>query len=48
MRLVEEMEEKGNPAPLVWFFKSKLNQAYDFYLERVDPDYEKWEKAMKK
>ena len=47
-RLLEEMQAKGNPAPLVWFFKSKLNQAYDFYLERVDPDYEKWEKAMKK
>ncbi|HQT45114.1 MAG TPA: Fic family protein [Candidatus Micrarchaeota archaeon] len=46
-RLLEEAQVKGNPAPLVWFFKSKLNQAYDFYLKRADPDYEKWIKTMK-
>jgi len=46
--LLEEAQVKDNPAPLIWFFKSKLNQAYDFYLKRVDPDYEKWLKAAKK
>ncbi len=46
-RLLEEAQAKDNPAPLIWFFKSKLNQAYDFYLKRVDPDYERWKKSVK-
>ncbi len=45
--LLEEAQVKGNPAPLIWFFKSKLNQAYEFYLKRVDPEYEKWIKTIK-
>jgi len=47
-RLLEEAQVKGNPAPLIWFFKSKLNQAYDFYLERADPDYNKQIRVAKK
>ncbi len=47
-RLLEEAQVKDNPAALIWFFKSKLNQAYDFYLKRVDPDYEKWVHKLKK
>ncbi|MEW6329518.1 MAG: Fic family protein [Candidatus Micrarchaeota archaeon] len=47
-RLIEEAQVNDNPMPLVWFFKRKLNQAYDFYLKRVDPDYEKWSSEMKK
>lgn len=46
-RLLEDAQLKNNPMPLSWFFKSKLNQAYDFYLKRVDPDYEKWIKPLK-
>jgi len=40
-RLLEDAQVKNNPMPLIWFFKSKLNQAYDFYLKRVDPNYGK-------
>lgn len=46
-RLLEDAQLKNNPMPLSWFFKSKLNQAYDFYLKRVDPDYENWIKPLK-
>lgn len=47
-RLLEEAQAKDNPMPLIWFFKDKLNRAYDFYLTRVDPDYGKWAIRMKK
>ena len=47
-RLLEEAQVKDNPVPLIWFFKSKLNQAYEFYLKRADPDYEKWIKTVKR
>lgn len=46
--LLEGAQVKGDLAPLVWFFKSKLSQAYDFYLMRVDPDYDSWVKSVKK
>ncbi len=46
--LLESAQVKDNPEPLIWFFKRKLNQAYDFYLSRVDSDYAKWKKSMKK
>ena len=47
-RLLEDAQVKNNPAPLIWFFKSKLNLAYDFYLKRVDPNYDKWMQTLKK
>jgi len=47
-RLLEDAQVKDSPAPLIWFFKSKLNQAYDFYLKRVDADYDEWIKIVKK
>lgn len=46
-RLLEDAQVKNNSMPFIWFFKNKLNQAYDFYLKRVDPDYEKWKKQMR-
>ncbi len=47
-RLLDEAQGKGNPMPLIWFFKDKLNRAYDFYLMRVDPGYGKWIGELKK
>ncbi len=47
-RLLEEAQVKGDPMPLIWFFKDKLSKAYDFYLMRVDPIYGKWVKGIKK
>ncbi len=46
--LLEEAQVKNNPAPLVWFFKRKLSQAFDFYLSRVDPRYQEWSDELKK
>jgi Fic family protein len=47
-RLLDEAQVKDNPVPLIWFFKNKLNRAYDFYLKRVDPDYGAWAKSITK
>ena len=45
--LLGEAQIKNDPTRLIWFFKNKLNQAYDFYLSRVDPKYETWLKSIK-
>jgi len=47
-RLLEDAQARDNPVPLIWFFKNKLNKAYDFYLKRVDPDYAAWTKRKAK
>jgi len=46
--LIEEAQVKNDPTRLIWFFKNKLNKAYDFYLKRVDPNYDKWIKEIKR
>jgi Fic family protein len=45
--LLEEAQVKNDPTRLIWFFKNKLNKAFDFYLKRVDPNYDKWIKKIK-
>lgn len=45
--LLEEAQTLNDPTRLIWFFNKKLNQAYDFYLNRVDPDYPGWLKKLK-
>lgn len=44
--LLEEAQVGNDPTRLIWFFKKKLSQAYDFYLKRVDPNYEAWLKKL--
>ncbi len=46
--LLEQAQVKNDPAGLTWFFKRKLNQAFDFYLKRADPKYDEWLKTKKK
>ncbi len=37
----------GDYSKIAWFFKRKLNAAYDFYLKRLDPGWEAFAKSLR-
>lgn len=39
---------KGDYSKIAWFFKRKLNAAYDFYLRRLDPEGEAFLREIKR